>query len=117
MLRPTSSQNAPDELLLLFNIGCLIVAGSLFVAAPLALSPLAGRVTDLLGEARNALLKDVAGEIGISGGLGFAGAGARLAWPFKDGCQRDDIKQVGIEAAPAWQRIVNLTWLIAIAGK
>jgi hypothetical protein len=51
-----------DELLLFFDIGRLIVVGGLFVATPLAVTPLAGCTANLLAEARNTLLQEVCRE-------------------------------------------------------
>ena len=104
-------------MLLFFDVGGLIVAGSLFIAAPLAMAALAGGVTNLLAEPRDALLEDVPGEGGIGGGWSLFRVGAPLSWPLKDGGQCDDIKQLGVHPAPTRQRLIDLARLIAIARK
>ena len=58
----TSREHALDELLFFFNIGGLIVAGGLFVAAPLAVARLAGRMANLPPETRNALFQEMCRE-------------------------------------------------------
>ena len=115
MFWSASREYAFDELLLFFDVGGPIVAGSLLVSAPWALAALAGRVANLLAEARDALLEDVFGESRIGGGRNLFRDGAPLSRPLKDGGQCNDIKQLGVQPAPARQRLINLARLIAIA--